>query len=424
VIFGTSDAVRRIAAAALFGWFAALSGAAVAQATPPFERDLVPGLGIAESPTEAAGTWEQAIEIPDSFSSFFLTLERADSSSGGIVHLTLVGDAGTMLADHGSGSREVAVNFNEPVSVVLTPAYLRPASGKVRVVLRSATGGAGPPARVTGVIADRHGSQMTPHGFEPVWTGVGAGQPLAAVARSGLAKLTFADRAYCTGFAITAELLVTAEHCLRKGTQYYSCPSIGIELGYLDNSLATTTPAACVEVVLIRPALDYALIKVKPAHGGMTPLDLLAPTASTTVTLDLLHHPYGQAAKVSRCKGARLPIDLSKPSGTRVRQAQEACAKGVSFFAPTAAQVAGAFVHECSSIGGSSGAPLLAGNRVIGLHFSQDYRYEPVSGSRYLSYTEYGCLTGDLRLGNWARDICAVVSDARKQRPELKLPSC
>lgn len=178
----------------------------------------------------------------------------------------------------------------------------------------------------------------------PIATAAARHKALApSVAR--LRIMTDDGQAFCTGFLLGERLLVTNEHCVRTAEE---AASLLVDFRY-------DTPTARPEVVrgatLLRTSagLDYTLLRLsKPAGAGLGRLRLeTAAPARDRQELLIIQHPGGEPKQVSLegCLVAGLQREGASTEKTD-------------------------FGHECDTLGGSSGSPVLdrATGRVVGLH--------------------------------------------------------
>lgn len=199
-----------------------------------------------------------------------------------------------------------------------------------------------------------HDEATHPKALVPKWKTVAesANTPASRWAIS-VAKLYMGDGSVCSGFLVSSSWVLTNYHCLAHSTKYrqtagtvlQSCGDISAQFDYdLDPSPEASLQTPCVGVVDSDPTLDYALLQVNPAaikknqaprpylvvsKGGIT-----QPTPACVV-----HHPGGLATRISSdCRAVPGPN---------------------SFLVE----------HDCDTIMGSSGAPLISmQGEVIGLH--------------------------------------------------------
>lgn len=155
----------------------------------------------------------------------------------------------------------------------------------------------------------------------------------------------------CTGFLVTADLLLTTARCAqgapRRIGKDTEVEAIRFILGYLDETAPESTEAFEVDTtpVEIDEALNYAVLRISSGKPG-----------------DL----YGTLALARRA-----PLDfeplwlLGHPFGFPQHVAREDC------WTATPAVLDGNLRHSCDTLPGNEGSPLVDAleNRVIGLHF-------------------------------------------------------
>ena len=173
---------------------------------------------------------------------------------------------------------------------------------------------------------------------------------------ASVAKLFIGSGVTCTGFLVGPQAILTNFHCLDRSPAFRAsqgrpapdCSDIAIHFDF-DRQPApeAVVRARCTRVLKFDQPLDYALLDLgsPPAAGPTARAPFpLADQALTQVSRGhLIHHPAGLAKKASSDCELRLGAD-------------------------------GRLEHRCSTMGGSSGAPLLDDTqRVIGLHHEGAY---------------------------------------------------
>jgi V8-like Glu-specific endopeptidase len=157
--------------------------------------------------------------------------------------------------------------------------------------------------------------------------------------------MTDDGQAFCTGFLLGERLLMTNEHCVRTAEE---ASSLLVDFRY-------DAPAATPEVVrgatLLRTSagLDYTLLRLsKPVETtfGRLHLETASPVHERQ-ELVVIQHPGGEPKQVS-LEGC-LVAGVQREGASTERTD---------------------FGHECDTLGGSSGSPVLdrATGRVVGLH--------------------------------------------------------
>lgn len=168
---------------------------------------------------------------------------------------------------------------------------------------------------------------------------------------SGLAKLIINDVEVCSAFLVSADTLVTNQHCLRRSSSYANspagakrCADIAITFDYVSNPYIGTGNPKCVAVLKAVPApVDVAVLKLdRPPSNAAVRIFGLAqsdPSEEGQVT-HIYEHPWG------------FPLGLVK--GCTVRGTLAGSRK---------------LEHDCNTLGGASGSPLLnSAGEVIGIH--------------------------------------------------------
>jgi V8-like Glu-specific endopeptidase len=178
----------------------------------------------------------------------------------------------------------------------------------------------------------------------PIATAAARYKALApSVAR--LRIMTDAGQAFCTGFLVGDGLLLTNEHCVRTAEE---AASLLVDFRY-DSANAKPKVARGATLLRTSAALDYSLLRLSnPVETtlGRLHLETAAP-ARERQELVIIQHPGGEPKQVSLegCLVAGLQREGASPQKTD-------------------------FGHECDTLGGSSGSPVLdrATGRVVGLH--------------------------------------------------------
>jgi hypothetical protein len=199
--------------------------------------------------------------------------------------------------------------------------------------------------------------RLTPQSTVPNWKSLdelSPRDPAIDLARS-VAKLYISEGWVCTAFIVAPGRLLTNFHCLAKSGQYQKgdaadrCSDIE---AYFDFDRQAQPDSAvhtkCLDVLAGDELLDYALLKFDDsavATGAQVrPPVRLASGMTGPAPVFIIHHPAGLATKVSTdCR-----------------------------LFPTTAP--GSAEHDCSTTGGSSGAPIfLEDGTVVALHFDGAY---------------------------------------------------
>ena len=178
----------------------------------------------------------------------------------------------------------------------------------------------------------------------PIATAAARFKALApSVAR--LRIMTDDGQAFCTGFLLGEGLLLTNEHCVRTAEE---AASLLVDFRY---DAPTARPEVVRGATLLRTSagLDYTLLRLsKPVEAafGRLHLETAAP-ARDRQELVIIQHPGGEPKQVS-LEGC-LVAGLQREGASTLKTD---------------------FGHECDTLGGSSGSPVLdrATGRVVGLH--------------------------------------------------------
>ncbi len=161
-----------------------------------------------------------------------------------------------------------------------------------------------------------------------------------------IARLSFiqdGDQFVCTGFLVTADLLLTNEHCL--GTEPAALSAL-VEFGF-DTPNATPTTFRVSKLEAASVPLDYAIVRLIQAPSGFGRVKLGAGPAVEDQALVIVEHPAGEFKQAS--------IDDCKVK---------------SVARPGTGGGATDFGHLCDTLGGSSGSPVLdrQSGGLVGLH--------------------------------------------------------
>ena len=193
-----------------------------------------------------------------------------------------------------------------------------------------------------------------------------------------IARLSFIkeDRQYvCTGFLMTADLLMTNEHCL--GTPEIAVSALA-DFGY-DASNATPRRVRVSKLEAVDPTLDYAIVRLSEPLGEFGRVTLGDSTVVDGENLVIVEHPGGEfkQASIDDCK-------VRRPSLTGV------------------AKPGTDFGHLCDTLGGSSGSPVMdrQSGKVIGLH-------------------HFGFIDGSPDPVNQGVHMNQIIADVRQRFPQL-----
>jgi V8-like Glu-specific endopeptidase len=181
------------------------------------------------------------------------------------------------------------------------------------------------------------------------------GEPEVAAVAGAVAMLRIVQDGFavtCSGVLVDRDMLLTNQHCIRGSSD---CASTTAWFGHHHLADGRMAPGAeqiaCREIVSgPNGALDYTMVRLaRPASGWPTatladwPPCPLGTTGACAAVQDMfvIHHPAGAPKMITR-------VDCAFVG------ASELSAK--------------AFGHTCDTDRGSSGAPVFAGGRVVGLH--------------------------------------------------------
>lgn len=182
------------------------------------------------------------------------------------------------------------------------------------------------------------------------WTDAAASKlPVIAKARDSVALMFMESSSqFCTAFVVSKRHLLTNEHCLRWSADYMStggCNDIRFE--FTSGGPEARVPVRCARIVH-RSSADHADVAI---------LEVAAPG----IEVLLSRTPLRLESAASRLP--RAVLVLHHPGGTPVMQVSAACELSVG-------RSANLVNHDCATIGGSSGAPLLDASTgaVVALH--------------------------------------------------------
>lgn len=191
---------------------------------------------------------------------------------------------------------------------------------------------------------DHEPKPLSMSSVEHPWDTVSASAVTQADPSRSVALLTFPDSEMrsCSGFLIGRDRIMTNDHCIALSSAFLAngkgCADVLIDFNVIDKS--TPLRVHC-EDAITDHTLDIAVLRIAPADVpktlGLSPLKLATavtlPTAAT-----LIHHPAGMSMRISRDCNAVARVPSAKVQ------------------------------HTCSSLGGSSGAPLFnTAGEVIGV---------------------------------------------------------
>ena len=178
-----------------------------------------------------------------------------------------------------------------------------------------------------------------------------------------------------TGFLVSDGVLVTNKHVLdllSKGTRVLEQGQAVVRFKFESGSAEDEKPANITGVIAVHPDLDIALLKVDKQKFTKTrkPLDLDSTPVKTGSQVVAVGYPFDDSK--------RNPLFIGALFNGKF---------GVKRAAPGEVSSSGAksIYHDCSTLGGNSGSPLLSMKtaRVVGLHRNGHflYRNEAVDGA-------------------------------------------
>ncbi len=176
---------------------------------------------------------------------------------------------------------------------------------------------------------------------------------IMVVARS-IAKLSFpaGDKlATCTGFMVTADLLLTNHHCVNTIDTCFGTVAI---FGYQRDVAGHVLPTKqydCIAVIKTSKERDYSLLQIDGSPGAAMKWGVL------------------RLAPLSALADRQPLYIVQHPSGEPKRIALDGCNVSTLKAASAVASLESDFGHKCDTESGSSGSPVLdLSHRVVGLH--------------------------------------------------------
>lgn len=162
------------------------------------------------------------------------------------------------------------------------------------------------------------------------------------------------DSWVCSGVMLTRDLFLTNWHCggpdalpaNQKWNPLVVRESL-IDLSWDTDQISREYVVG--EVVEQDEALDFALLRVSPIHGGgpARPIRVKAAPVQASDPIQLVHHPLGERKKISLKPCTVIDADRAGWRGTPKTE----------------------FTHKCDTEGGSSGGPVIdADGDLVGLH--------------------------------------------------------
>lgn len=153
----------------------------------------------------------------------------------------------------------------------------------------------------------------------------------------------------CTGFLVGNGLILTNNHCISDDS---SASEAIIEMGYYARMGSPKKYIVDVNPVLTEKGKDISLLRVNGSPEDVWGnVEFNIQDISPGEELFIIHHPGGQPKKVSRVGCFTGPVQNLRH---------------------------GRFLHQCDTVGGSSGSPIFdTSGRVVGIH----HRGTPDRGS-------------------------------------------
>lgn len=176
-----------------------------------------------------------------------------------------------------------------------------------------------------------------------------ANDPLISRLAKSVARLEFIvgkSTAYCTGFHIGANRLMTNHHCV--STQH-RCNGLIARFGYEDRPDGTRnkgTQVHCRKLLFANETLDVALLQLDPVPASFGALTLAPDALQTGMPLFIIQHPLGEPKQIVKrnCKVGTPSIADGLGTDTDIPD-------------------------NCDTRKGSSGSPVFdAQGRVVALH--------------------------------------------------------
>lgn len=377
---------------------------------------------------KSGSSWVQDVPLASGVQRFAMKMAAQTDLGQARIGVVAFDDVGILRSVTGE---PLAISGGQAGSIVGTPDFVRRVPGDVKVVfVGNNLGGSQPPIRIAAIVLEKVVADVVKQGTNPKWSALVDEDAITRGFGKGLARLTV-DNGYCSGFAITPQLLITNYHCVRRSIAraVNPCASMQIAFNYLDDANPDRAiPASCQKLVANDEVLDYAILEFRlvRASDAIQVFSFTDPErAQPDSKLMVLHYPEGLAAQITKCDGPPRPIDLNLPAPTVIAESRRLCKMNSSaFYKVREEQVRKSFQYTCDTSPGSSGSPVLINGSVVGLHFSWDYRYYDSVGKIPDSYEAVACLETRLKLQNWAKNICAIMQDAKEKAPGAGIPQC
>jgi S1-C subfamily serine protease len=157
--------------------------------------------------------------------------------------------------------------------------------------------------------------------------------------------VVLSQRAYCTGFLVAPDLLLTNQHCIADDADALSTTA---EFRYQKPFASPERRFRVAKLEAVDRVLDYALVRLEGNAGSSYGRLRVEPavTIANGAHLLVIQHPNGMPKMIAE--------DDCTVSGLGIRGAGSTNTD---------------FGHTCDTLRGSSGAPVISdGDRVIGLH--------------------------------------------------------
>lgn len=172
----------------------------------------------------------------------------------------------------------------------------------------------------------------------------------------------------CTGFLVANDVLITAYHCIAESQRFNAatstkkrpCGDVQVQFDYFADPLPGPARMVACSVAETWSAVDdFVVLRLaspapKLPGGAVRPvLKLAAVDANDMDPSWVIHHPIGIPMRISECR-AGAKTNTPKP----------------------------ALLHNCSTFGGSSGAPVLnKAMELVGLHVWGPFKQDHTTGA-------------------------------------------
>ncbi len=220
--------------------------------------------------------------------------------------------------------------------------------------------------------------KLTEPEFQQAFPGWAAFRDFFAPLGASIGRIDTGKTPAGTGFLIAPDVLVTNRHVLEKismGTRALEEGQAVVGFRWLADDFEDPQPIT--GVIAFDDEFDIALLRVKP-QVGRTPLKLAAAAPKREQQVVVIGHPYDDPVNNPMFTRTIFGSDWG------IKRAAPGEVVSVSAPAPT---IAG---HDCSTLGGNSGSPVLAleTGEVVGLHFGGSFlwRNEAVTSTALASF--------------------------------------